>query len=114
MYVSVGSSVVSVYVCLLALVVVSLLHCMCMLSPPIASVHVPVGTSVVSLYMLVSSFCCITVCVYWPLWLIYHLIDWLKILFNLSSTLSKILFSVAEPLIHHLHTFILLYIQYIC
>ncbi len=39
------------------------------------------------------------------------LIDWLKILFNLGSTLSKILFSVTEPLIHHLHTFILLYIQ---
>ncbi len=31
-------------------------------------------------------------------------------LFNLGSTLSKILFSVAEPLIHHLRTFILLYI----
>ncbi len=49
----------------------------------------------------------------WPTGLIDRLIDWLKILFNLCSTLSKILFSVAEPLIHHLHTFILLYIQYI-
>ncbi len=45
--------------------------------------------------------------------ILFCLIDWLKILFNLCSTLSKILFSVAEPLIHHLHTFILLYIQYI-
>ncbi len=34
-------------------------------------------------------------------------------LFNLGSTLSKILFSVAEQLIHHLYTFTLLYIQYI-
>ncbi len=41
------------------------------------------------------------------------LIDWLTFLFNLGSTLSEILFSVAEPLIHHLHTFIPLYIQYI-
>ncbi len=40
-------------------------------------------------------------------------IDWLNIWFNLGSTLSKILFSVAKPLIHHLHTFVLLYIQYI-
>ncbi len=38
------------------------------------------------------------------------MIDWYEIVFNLGSTLSKILFSVAEPLIHHLHTFILLYI----
>ncbi len=42
---------------------------------------------------------------FFPDWLI----DWLKILFNLGSTISKILFSVAEPLIHHLHTFMLLY-----
>ncbi len=42
-----------------------------------------------------------------------ELIECLKLLFNFGSTFSKILSSVAEPLIHHLHTLILLYIQYI-